>query len=59
MRTQLAKMNQDLETIFRELGIPQYLDTFVEQGFDTWDTILDIQESDLWVDPFGYVLMRG
>lgn len=59
MRTQPAKMNQDLETIFRELGIPQYLDTFVEQGFDTWDTILDIQESDLWVDPFGYVLMRG
>lgn len=59
MRTQLAKMNQDLETIFRELGIPQYLDTFVEQGFDTWDTILDIQESDLWVDLFGYVLMRG
>lgn len=40
-------MKQDLETIFRELGISQYLDTFVEQGFDTWDTILDIQESDL------------
>ncbi|EHK40887.1 uncharacterized protein TrAtP1_004259 [Trichoderma atroviride] len=40
-------MNQDLETVFRELGIAQYLDTFVEQGFDTWDTILDIQESDL------------
>ncbi|KAH6606564.1 high-mobility group 20a [Trichoderma cornu-damae] len=40
-------MNQELETIFRELGIAQYLDPFVEQGFDTWDTILDIQESDL------------
>ncbi|KKO96580.1 hypothetical protein THAR02_11316 [Trichoderma harzianum] len=47
MRTQPAQMNQDLETIFRELGFPQYLDTFVEQGFDTWDTILSIQESDL------------
>lgn len=59
MRTQSAKMDQDLETVFRELGIAQYLDTFVEQGFDTWDTILDIQESDLWVDRFVYVLMRG
>lgn len=47
MRIQPAQMNQDLEAIFRELGISQYLDTFVEQGFDTWDTILDIQESDL------------
>ncbi|KAL6908494.1 hypothetical protein GGI43DRAFT_145366 [Trichoderma evansii] len=47
MRTQPAQMNQDLEAIFRELGLAQYLDTFVEQGFDTWDTILDIQESDL------------
>ncbi|KAL7950813.1 hypothetical protein V8C42DRAFT_131425 [Trichoderma barbatum] len=44
---QPARMNQELEVIFRELGISQYLDTFVEQGFDTWDTILDIQESDL------------
>lgn len=52
-------MNQDLETIFRELGIAQYLDTFVEQGFDTWDTILDIQESDLWVDRFDCELTRG
>ncbi|RFU73778.1 high-mobility group 20a [Trichoderma arundinaceum] len=47
---QPAQMDQELDAIFRELGIAQYLDTFVEQGFDTWDTILDIQESDLWVD---------
>lgn len=59
MRTQPAQMNQDLETIFRELGIAQYLDTFVEQGFDTWDTILDIQESDLWVDRFRCVLTKS
>lgn len=32
-----------------ELGITQYLDAFVDQGFDTWDTILDITESDLSV----------
>ncbi len=25
----------------------QYLDVFLDQGFDSWDTILDIQESDL------------
>ncbi|ORY65917.1 high mobility group box domain-containing protein, partial [Pseudomassariella vexata] len=39
-------MNQ-LETIFEELGISQYLDAFIDQGFDSWDTILDITESDL------------
>lgn len=37
----------DLGTIFVELGLTQYLDAFVEQGFDTWETILDITESDL------------
>ncbi|KAI6785558.1 High mobility group protein 20A [Emericellopsis cladophorae] len=40
-------MAHELEATFRELGISQYLDAFVDQGFDTWDTILDIQESDL------------
>ena len=36
----------ELREIFAELGISQYLDDFLEQGFDTWDTILDITESD-------------
>ena len=40
-------MTSELETIFGDLGLAQYLDTFVEQGFDAWDIILDIQESDL------------
>lgn len=40
-------MSPRLEEIFGELGISQYLDTFVDQGFDTWETILDITESDL------------
>ncbi|KAK3185322.1 hypothetical protein K4F52_005824 [Lecanicillium sp. MT-2017a] len=40
-------MNRDLDTVFGELGLSQYLDSFVDQGFDTWETILDIQESDL------------
>lgn len=40
-------MSSELETIFTELGLAQYLDAFIEQGFDEWDIILDIQESDL------------
>ena len=40
-------MEVQLETIFGELGMSHYLETFVDQGFDAWDTILDITESDL------------
>ncbi|XDG07188.1 hypothetical protein ABKA04_006803 [Annulohypoxylon sp. FPYF3050] len=36
-----------LEIIFGELGISHYLEAFVDQGFDSWETILDITESDL------------
>ncbi|TVY94544.1 High mobility group protein 20A [Lachnellula willkommii] len=36
----------ELGEIFAELGISHYLNDFIEQGFDTWDTILDITESD-------------
>lgn len=39
----------ELADIFDELGLTQYLDSFLEQGFDTWDTILDITEPDLYV----------
>lgn len=44
---QLDFMSSDLESVFAELGLSQYLGSFVEQGFDEWDIILDIQESDL------------
>ncbi|KAJ4408221.1 hypothetical protein N0V82_009739 [Gnomoniopsis sp. IMI 355080] len=40
-------MSSRLDKIFGELGITQYLDAFIDQGFDTWETILDITESDL------------
>lgn len=40
-------MPSELEGVFKELGLSQYLDAFTEQGFDKWETILDIQESDL------------
>lgn len=36
-----------LETVLSELGISQYLSVFVDQGFDSWETLLDITESDL------------
>lgn len=31
------------------LGLAQYHDVFVAEGFDTWETVLDITESDLLV----------
>jgi len=37
----------DLEVVFAELGMSQYLDAFLEQGFESWDIVLDITESDL------------
>jgi hypothetical protein len=40
-------MTQELETIFEELGLTQYLHTFVDQGFESWDIVLDITEDDL------------
>jgi hypothetical protein len=32
------------------LGLAHYFDVFVTEGFDTWETVLDITESDLYVD---------
>jgi hypothetical protein len=40
-------MAESLDEVFEELGLSQYLDTFKDQGFDSWDIILDITESDL------------
>lgn len=37
----------DLEAHLERLGLEQYLDAFIGEGFDTWETLLDIQESDL------------
>jgi hypothetical protein len=31
----------------RYLGLSQYFEGFVAEGFDTWETLLDITESDL------------
>lgn len=32
-----------------ELGLAEYYHAFVNEGFDTWQTVLDITESDLYV----------
>ncbi|KFY32166.1 hypothetical protein V493_00455 [Pseudogymnoascus sp. VKM F-4281 (FW-2241)] len=36
----------ELVEIFDDIGLTQYLHSFLEQGFDTWDTVLDITEPD-------------
>ncbi|KFY92894.1 hypothetical protein V500_03990, partial [Pseudogymnoascus sp. VKM F-4518 (FW-2643)] len=36
----------ELAEAFNDFGLTQYLHSFLEQGFDTWDTILDITEPD-------------
>lgn len=38
----------ELGPIFARLGLEQYLDSFVTEGFETWKTVLDITESDLY-----------
>ena len=37
----------NLGSVLVRLGLDQYHDGLVEEGFDTWETVLDIQESDL------------
>ncbi|KAF2405511.1 hypothetical protein EJ06DRAFT_28612 [Trichodelitschia bisporula] len=37
----------DLSDRLERLGLTQYLEIFVQEGFDTWETVLDITESDL------------
>lgn len=37
----------DLGPHLGRLGLEQYLDALVSEGFETWETVLDIQEKDL------------
>jgi hypothetical protein len=39
----MAELAEGLE----RLGLWGYLDVLIAEGFDTWETILDITESDL------------
>lgn len=37
--------------MLERLGLSQYLQPFVDEGFDTWETLMDITESDLYDHP--------
>jgi len=37
----------DLRELLFRLGLEQYIERFTDEGFDTWETVLDITESDL------------
>jgi hypothetical protein len=39
----MASLHEKLQ----HLGLSQYLEGFFAEGFDTWETLLDITESDL------------
>ena len=41
----------ELGPILARLGLSQYLDIFQDEGFDKWEIVLDITESDLCVTP--------
>jgi hypothetical protein len=40
---ELAGLAEEL----KRLELSEYLDVLVAEGFDTWETVLDIAESDL------------
>lgn len=46
----------DLRQHLSRLGLAQYTEKFIEEGFETWDTILDVTESDLYGHPKGLSL---
>lgn len=39
----------DLGATLERLGLSQYAESFIAEGFDTWETVIDITESDLYV----------
>ena len=48
----------DLELTLTWLGMERYLERFIEAGFDSWETVLEITENDLDVSVF-HVLPHG
>lgn len=42
----------DLELTLTWLGMDRYLERFIEAGFDSWETVLEITENDLEVCTF-------
>ena len=39
----------DLRPTLEKLGLQAYTDRFISEGFDSWDTLSRITESDLYV----------
>ena len=39
----------DLGPILLRLGLQQYLEKFVAEGFDTWETLCEVTEADLYI----------
>lgn len=37
----------DLEQVLLRLGLSQYLERFLAEGFEDWETVQDINEDDL------------
>jgi hypothetical protein len=37
----------DLGEQLERLGLSEYFEKFTREGFDTWETVVDITESDL------------
>ena len=53
----------DLELTLTWLGMESYLEVFLEAGFDSWETVLEITENDLDVSimlllPHGSSLIK-
>lgn len=48
----------DLYPILSRLGLAHYVERFSEEGFETWETVLDITESDLY-DRTLYLKLSG
>lgn len=53
----------DLELTLTWLGMDRYLERFLEAGFDSWETVLEITENDLNVSvlhllPHGSLLIK-
>jgi hypothetical protein len=44
----------DLELTLSWLGMSKYLERFIEAGFDSWATILEITEDDLEVTTLSH-----
>jgi hypothetical protein len=37
----------DIRTLLNRLGMLEYTDRFIVEGFDTWEVVMDIRETDL------------